>query len=235
MGLPIQQAPSYNCMLPVSKKLVKYRPFLVKEQSFLLQAKEGDSTKEVFSAIKELVTAVTDGTVDASKIPLADLEYLFLQIRTKSIGETTILNLVCNASEECTSRTDIEVNLSEIEVDVESIQDDKIKINDTLMVELIPPTTEVIVKLEGLPEADTIKPIMRACLVRIYDEDNIFELSDYRDTEIDEFVDSLTVDQFEMISEYFQSVPALKHKVEWKCSLCGEESTLELQGLANFF
>ena len=235
MGLPIQKAPSYNCMLPVSKKLVKYRPFLVKEQSFLLQAKEGDSTKEVFSAIKDLVTAVTDGTVDATKIPLADLEYLFLQIRTKSIGETTTLNLVCNASEECSGRTDIEINLSEIEVDVESIQDDKIKINDTLMVELIPPTTEVIVKVEGLPEAETIKPIMRACLVRIYDEDNIFELSDYRDSEIDDFVESLTVEQFELISEYFQSVPALKHKVEWKCNLCGEQSILELQGLANFF
>lgn len=235
MGLPIQKAPSYNCMLPVSKKLVKYRPFLVKEQSFLLQAKEGDSTKEVFSAIKDLVTAVTDGTVDATRMPLADLEYLFLQIRTKSIGETTTLNLVCNASKECPGRTDIEINLSEIEVDVESIQDNKIKINDTLMVELTPPTTEVIVKVEGLPEAETIKPIMRACLVRIYDEDNIFELSDYRDSEIDDFVESLTVDQFELISEYFQSVPSLKHKVEWKCNLCGEQSILELQGLANFF
>ena len=103
------------------------------------------------------------------------------------------------------------------------------------MVELTPPTTDIIVKLEGLPEAETVLPLMRACLVRIYDEDNIFELSDYRDSEIDDFVESLTVEQFEKISEYFQSIPALSHKVEWKCKVCGKDSTLQLQGLANFF
>ena len=235
MGLPIQTAPSYNCILPVSKTTVKYRPFLVKEQSFLLQAKEGDSSKDIFNAIQELVKAVTDGTVDAQKIPLADLEYLFLQIRAKSIGETTILNLLCQTTNECPGRTDIEINLSEIEIDVDSIQDDKIKISDTLMVELTPPTTDIIVKLEGKPEAEQVLPLMRACLVRLYDEDNIFELSDYRDSEIDDFVESLTVEQFEKISEYFQSIPALSHKVEWKCKACGKDSTLQLQGLANFF
>ena len=199
MGLPIQTAPSYNCILPVSKTTVKYRPFLVKEQSFLLQAKEGDSSKDIFNAIQELVKAVTDGTVDAQKIPLADLEYLFLQIRAKSIGETTILNLLCQATNECPGRTDIEINLSDIEIDVDSIQDDKIKISDTLMVELTPPTTDIIVKLEGKPEAEQVLPLMRACLVRLYDEDNIFELSDYRDSEIDDFVESLTLEQFEKI------------------------------------
>ena len=235
MGLPIQTAPSYNCILPVSKKTVKYRPFLVKEQSFLLQAKEGDSSKEIFDAILQLIKSVTDGTVDARKIPLADLEYLFLQIRTKSIGETTILPMSCSVTEGCNGTTNLEIKLSDITVDSSEMLDNKVKISDSLMVELAPPIVEVIVGLEGLPEAETIKPILRSCLVRLYDADDIYELSDYRDSEIDDFVDSLTVKQFEKISEYFAAVPTLRHTVDYDCSICKESNTLTLEGLANFF
>tara|TARA_B110000444_G_scaffold60462_1_gene56363 strand:- start:226 stop:933 length:708 start_codon:yes stop_codon:yes gene_type:complete len=235
MGLPIQTAPSYNCILPVSKKAVKYRPFLVKEQSFLLQAKEGNSTQEIFNAILQLVKSVTDGTVDAKKIPLADLEYLFLQIRAKSIGETTILPMPCQVSEECKGTTNIEIKLSDITVDTSEMLDDKIKLSESLMVELTPPIVDTIMSLDGLTDAETIKPIMRSCLIRLYDADDIYELSDYRDSEIDEFVESLTVEQFENVSQYFSAVPTLRHTVDYDCSICKESNTLTLEGLANFF
>lgn len=235
MGLPIQTAPSYNCELPVSKMKVKYRPFLVKEQSFLLQAKESAEASDIFSGILDLIKSVTDGKVDANKIPIADLEYLFLQIRSKSIGESVTLPLICQASVDCDGISNQEINLGDIKVDTTGMQDNKVKLNENLIVELQPPLTKLVMKLEGLEEAETILPVLRECMVRLYDDENVFELSEYRDSEINEFIESLTVTQFEKISEYFDSVPSLKHKVEWTCPKCKEETSVELQGLNNFF
>ena len=235
MGLPIQTAPSYNCELPVSKTKVKYRPFLVKEQSFLLKAKESAEASDIFSGILDLIKSVTDGKVDANKIPIADLEYLFLQIRSKSIGESVTLPLICQASPDCDGISNQEINLGDIKVDTTGMQDNKVKLNENLIVELQPPLTKLVMKLEGLDEAETILPVLRECMVRLFDDENVFELSEYRDSEINEFIESLTVTQFEKISEYFDSVPTLKHKVEWTCPKCKEETSVELQGLNNFF
>lgn len=235
MGLPIQTAPSYNCELPVSKTKVKYRPFLVKEQSFLLQAKESAEPADIFSGILDLIKSVTDGKVDANKIPIADLEYLFLQIRSKSIGESVTLPLICQADADCDGVKSIDINLQDIKVDVDGMQDNKVELNDNLIVELQPPLTKLVMKLEGLDEAETILPVLRECMVRLYDDENVFELSEYRDSEINEFIESLTVTQFEKISEYFDSVPSLKHNVEWVCPKCGGDSSVVLEGLNNFF
>ena len=104
-----------------------------------------------------------------------------------------------------------------------------------LIVEMSPPTTKIIYKLQGLKEDEMIQPLMRACLLRIYDSEEIYEMSDHRDAEIDEFVLSLTIEQFEKISEYFESLPQLKHVIEYTCHVCGHENTTTLQGLQNFF
>jgi|TARA_B110000483_G_C18140275_1_gene521145 hypothetical protein len=207
----------------------------VKEQSFLLQAKESAETSDIFAGILDLINAVTNGTVDANKLPIADLEYLFLQIRSKSIGESVTLPLVCQTDVECDGIRQVEINLSEIEVDTSGMQDNKVKLNDNLIVELQPPLTKLVVALDKLDEADTILPVLRECMVRLYDDENVFELSEYRDSEINEFIESLTVTQFEKISEYFDSVPTLKHNVEWVCPKCKQDSSVVLEGLNNFF
>lgn len=235
MGLPIQNAPSYTCELPVSQQTVKYRPFLVKEQSFLLQAKEGAANKDIFNAILDLINSVTFGKVDANKLPMADLEYLFLQIRTKSIGETIVLPLICQADEDCDGIRNVEIDLNDIEVDTSNLPENKIELNENLIVELVAPKVKLIMKLDGLEEAEQIKPILRECMVRLYDEENVFELSEYRDSEIDEFIESLTVQQFELITDYFTAIPTLKHEVSYECPKCKKESSVELEGLNNFF
>ena len=235
MGLPIQTAPSYNCELPVSKTKVKYRPFLVKEQAFLLQAKESQDNDDIFNGILQLIKSVTDGKVDANKLPIADLEYLFLQIRAKSIGETVTLPLICQTDTDCNGMVNVEIDLSTLTVDTSGMKDNKIELNDNLVVELAPPLTELVMSLEGKEENDSIIPILRGCMVRLYDDENVFELSEYRDTEIDEFIESLTVAQFEKISVYFDSVPSIKKEVEYSCPICKEKSSLTLEGINNFF
>jgi len=234
MGLPIQKAPTYKCVLPVSNIEVKYRPFLVKEQKHLLVARESENSTQIFDAIMDLVKAVTEEKIDASKIPLVDLEYLFLQVRTKSVGETAKVPLMCMA-DGCDGVGYTDVDLTTIEVDTSGILDNKIELGSNLIVELKAPDSKLIYEVENLDEVEMIKPILRECMVRIYDEENIYEMAEHRDSEIDEFIESLTVGQFEDINKYFGSMPQLKQEVEYKCEKCGTVSTNTLQGLQSFF
>jgi len=234
MGLPIQKAPTYKCVLPVSNIEVKYRPFLVKEQKHLLVARESENSTQIFDAIMDLVKAVTEEKIDASKIPLVDLEYLFLQVRTKSVGETAKVPLMCMA-DGCDGVGYTDVDLTTIEVDTSGILDNKIELGSNLIVELKAPDSKLIYEVENLDEVEMIKPILRECMVRIYDEENVYEMAEHRDSEIDEFIESLTVGQFEDINKYFGSMPQLKQEVEYKCEKCGTVSTNTLQGLQSFF
>ena len=234
MGLPIQKAPTYKCVLPVSNIEVKYRPFLVKEQKHLLVARESENSTQIFDAIMDLVKAVTEEKIDASKIPLVDLEYLFLQVRTKSVGETARVPLMCMA-DGCDGVGYTDVDLTEIEVDTSGILDNKIELGSNLIVELKAPDSKLIYEVENLDEVEMIKPILRECMIRIYDEENVYEMAEHRDSEIDEFIESLTVGQFEDINKYFGSMPQLKKEVEYKCEKCGTVSTNTLQGLQSFF
>tara|TARA_X000000368_G_scaffold59802_1_gene42186 strand:- start:232 stop:942 length:711 start_codon:yes stop_codon:yes gene_type:complete len=236
MGLPIQKATLYNTVLPVSNQKVKYRPFLVKEQANMMVTRETDSTLEMFDSIVGLISSCTEGKVDATKLPMADLEYLFLQIRTKSVGETAKLPLICrNTDEDCKEVHIEEVDLTLINVDTSKLLDSQIKISDELMVDLVPPTCQLAFEMDGKSESEVIRPLLRSCMVRIYDEENVYEMTDHRDSEIDEFIDSLTVSQFDKISEYFMSMPSLKHSVKWTCKACKFKNNVVLEGLQNFF
>jgi hypothetical protein len=234
MGLPIQKAPQYKCELPISGIEVTYRPFLVKEQNHLLIAKESEDAAAIFESIMNLINSVTEGKVDGSELPLVDLEYLFLQIRTKSIGETAKVPLMCT-QDECDGVGYTELDLTKIKVDTSGMIDNKIQLNEHLIVELSAPSSKIVYEVEELNEVEMIKPILRSCMVRIFDEESIFEMSEHRDSEIDEFIESLTVPQFEKIGEYFESMPSLQEEVEYKCDKCGEVSINTLQGLQSFF
>ena len=128
-----------------------------------------------------------------------------------------------------------ELDLTKVKVDTSSILDNKIQLNENLTVELTPPSSKLVYEIEGLDEIEMIKPILRSCMIRIYDDENIYEMSEHRDSEIDEFIENLTVNQFELISEYFESIPSMKEEIEYKCDKCGEVSNNILQGLQSFF
>jgi len=236
MALPIQAAPSYTLTLPISKKVVKYRPFLVKEQRSLLVARESENTKDIMQAVIDMISAVTSKTVDANKLAVGDLEYLFMQIRAKSVGETAGISVACT-DKECDGDGwgRVEVNLNDVTVEVDEDVNNMIQLNDDLVVEMQYPTVTSVTKVEGMNEADAIKPVLRGCMVRLFDDENVYEFSEYRDSEIDDFIDSLTIDQFEKMTEFFQNVPTLKHEVKFTCSKCKKENTRVLEGLNSFF
>ncbi len=235
MSLPVQKAPTFKCELPVSGLQIKFRPFLVKEQNHLMITRESQDPQEIFDAIIELIKSVTNGEVDASKLPMADLEYLFLQTRARSVGETVSVPLICQADDVCSAVHAEQVDLTKVNVNTSEMSDSKIQIADNLIVEMIPPTAKVVHSLTGKSESDMVIPLMRACLTRIYDEEEVYEMSDHRDAEIDEFVESLQVTQFEKISDYFGSLPSLAHEVKWTCPECGGDNYQVIKGLDSFF
>ena len=233
MGLPIQKAPTYNCELPLTGLKVKFRPFLVKEQSHLLIIKESQGEEEIFDAIAEMIKAVTNGEIDATKLPMADLEYLFINIRARSVGESIEVPYICR-NQGCGHIHRSTLDLLSLDVDDVDIEE-QIQISDNLIVEMRPPIAKDAIKWAGLNEAELIKPLMRTCMVRLYDEEEIYEMNDHRDSEIDEFIESLSLEQFDKISNFFTSLPALQHKEKWTCEKCGNKNNVVLKGLQNFF
>ena len=234
MKLPKQDTPVFKLTLPVSQQEVSFRPFLVKEQKHLFLAREGKDSKEIFNAITGLLSSVTEEKVDGADLPMADLEYLFLQIRCKSVGETTKVVLDCNA-EDCEETHIEDIDLSTVSVNTKNLPDNKIQISDELMIELKYPTTKLISDVAELDESEAVKPILRDCMVRIFDEEEIYELKDFPDREIDNFIENMTIQQFEKVMTFFNAVPALQKRVEWECKKCENENLFILQGLQNFF
>ena len=233
MKLPIQEAPSYNITLPLSKKEVNFRPFLVKEQKLLLMAREGENAKEIFDAIEQVISMVTDSKVSAKSLPMADLEYLFLQVRARSVGETADMTLYCQ-EDGCEGTGPAKVNLVDVQVKTENLPDNRIKISDNLMIELRYPQADDAVSLDGLDDLEAVKPMLVGCMEKIYDDEEIYDLADHPDSEIEKFVDSLTMNQFEIISEWFVKLPVLSEQVPFVCETCKTKQEVELKGIQNF-
>ncbi len=234
MGLPIQKAPKFKCELS-GGKVVEYRPFLVKEQKYLLIAKESEDNLEILEAIKNLVTAVTDGKVNSDELPIYDLEYLFLQIRAKSVGESVKISLYCR-EDDCNGSGSTSVDLSSVEVADVPVVDNRIELNETLGVTLqFPSTRQLALVDQKTDDGDRIIELLKFGIESIYDEESVYEASDISDTEIVEFIENLTLDQLEKLSGYFENIPSIEKVVDFKCDSCGKQQSSTLRGLSSFF
>ena len=235
MGLPIQQAPKYKTTLSDGKE-VTFRPFLVKEQKYLLLAKEGKDGNEVLDAVKELIHNVTFGKVDTDTLPLWDLEYLFLQIRTKSIGESVDLRYKCY-KQGCNGTMENSLDLSEVQLKFSDEEiDNVVKLTDTLGVMLKYPTAREIVQADSFEdEGDKIVHLLKHGIHQIFDEENVYDTDDTSEEELQEFVESLTLEQVDKLQDFFQNVPTLSHELDLRCGTCGAETKKVLQGLQSFF
>jgi hypothetical protein len=235
MGLPIQKAPKFKCELS-DGTMVTYRPFLVKEQKYLLLAKEGKNGEEVLDATKQLISSVTDGQVNTDKLMMADLEYLFLQIRAKSVGETQKMTMYCR-ERDCKGTGQTVVDLSEVKVTYPDKElSNTVQLNETLGVTLRYPTARQLAKTEDIEdEGDRLVHLLKYGIEGIYDEETVYNTDDIQDSELTEFVESLTLEQVNRLNEFFENIPTLQHDVEFKCDSCGTLNTTKLKGLQSFF
>ena len=239
MALPILNVPVYETVLPSTEKVIKYRPFLVKEEKILLTALEADDTKALSGAVRQIVNNCVQGELDVDKLPTFDIEYLFLRLRAKSVGEKVTIGLKpwgCpkNEGKLCENTTEVEINLEEVKVDKNKASSPKIMLDDKIGIKMRYPDINTI-NLTGTTSEAAGMDVIRDCIDMIYTEEETHERGSFTDEELDEFIDSLNSQQFKLMREFFDNMPVLKHTVKYKCETCKEEKETTLQGLNSFF
>lgn len=239
MSLPKINSPIYETRLISSGKIVKFRPFLVKEQKLFLMAAESNDTKDITNTIKQVLqNCVLTEDIDIENLPIFDLEYLFLQLRAKSVGEISKLTYKCNnkidENKTCGNVVEINVDLNSIQPTIPKEHNPKIQLSKNLGMTMRYPNFSMLNKLNIESELDMFK-ILVSCIDYIYDNDSIYYTKDYTSDELNEFIDAMSQDDLEKVKNFFTTMPKIEKDVEFKCKKCGYTETMHLEGIQNFF
>jgi hypothetical protein len=238
MVLPKISVPTYSLEIPSIKKEIKYRPFLVKEEKILIIAMESDDMKQIMDAVKTVISncIITKG-IKVDQLATFDIEYLFLNVRGKSVGESVDVLITC--PDDGTTQVPVSINLDEIKVNVDENHSRDIKLDDVLSLRMKYPSLKEFVKnnfdnTESASVNDTFEMIS-ACVEQIYSEEESWNASDTTKKELNEFLEQLTTNQFKEIEKFFDTMPKLSHTIKLKNPNTGEESEVVLEGLNSFF
>jgi len=236
MALPKLTTPTYELEVPSTDEKVKYRPFLVKEEKILLMAMESGENKEIVQAVKDIVTECTFGKLNLGTMPMFDVEYLFLNIRSKSVGEISKLNVLCPDDKK--TYASVEVNLSEIKVQVDDGHTNKIELTDEMGIIMTYPTIDSFNET-GIQTitASNMLEVIGNCVLQIYEEkgEKVYEAKDQTKKELNDFIESMNTSQFKKLQKFFDTMPKLKHEITVKNPKTKKESKITLMGLNDFF
>ena len=233
MALPKLNTPTYELELPSTDEKIKYRPFLVKEQKILLMAQESGEDKDIADAMGKLVSACTFGKIDPKTSPMFDLEYVFLKIRGKSVGEKVQLNLICPDDGE--TSVSVELDLNDIGVQILEEHNNEIAINDDVKIIFrYPLLTDMVGMKEGTTDVEKVFHFLTSCIKSIHFGDDVYQKVDLKDKEIADFVDQMTGDQFELVTDFFNTMPKLRHMVEVTNPKTKKKNEILLEGLESF-
>ena len=244
MALPKLNSPIFELILPSSGKEVKYRPFLVKEQKLLLMAIESKEQKEMLRAMKQIINNCAIDKIDVDQLPMFDLEYFFIKLRAKSVGETIDLQLMHpmgrNSDEQpCEHVTKMVINLMDVEVEKPENHTNKIELDESgVGVCLRYPTMALADKIQIAGQKSQIESILDLVVDSIdyiYDKESVYPAKDSTKKELMDFVNDLSQEQFKKLTDFFNNIPKLKHTVRWRCSACGCDEHVDIEGMANFF
>jgi len=239
MSLPKLNVPVYETVLPSTEKVIKYRPFLVKEEKVLLTAMEDGKTETIMNAVKQVLKNCIQSKIDLDKLPTFDLEFLFLRLRAKSVGEEVTIGLKpwgCpqNNGELCDKTTEVKVNLEEVKVIKDEKHISKIMLDDNVGIKMRYPDISKIDSDMG-DNFETGMKMVKDSIDMIFTSDETHERDTISETELNDFIDSLNTEQFGRIKEFFDTMPQLKHIAKYTCSTCGEEKETTITGLNSFF
>ena len=235
MALPSVGNPTYELKLHSVDHKIKYRPFLVKEEKILLTALEGGETADIVRATKEIIrNCCLDEDVEIEKLPAFDIELFFLNLRARSVGENVEIGMNCQ-TKDCDGEVSVQVNLEKIGLEISKDHTDVIKLTNKIKVKLKYPDIDRMTRPPEESQMDSIFEITKACIESIWDGDEIHDIRDYTEQELEDFIMSLNQQQFGKLIGYFNTMPKLKHKVEFTCPKCGSKQESVLEGLQSFF
>jgi len=236
MALPKLTTPTYELEIPSTDAKIKYRPFLVKEEKILMMAMESKKNPDIVQAVKDIVSECTFNKVELSDLPMFDVEYIFLQIRSKSVGEVSKLKLLC--PDDGVTYADVELNLNEVKVQVGDDHTNKIALDNGMGMIMKYPTIDSF-KDSGIQDinATNMLEVISACILQIYEEEGkkTYEPKDQTQKELTDFIEQLTTKQFQNVQSFFDTMPKLKHTVKITNPKTKKESEIVLSGLNDFF
>ena len=238
MPLPKITTPTYELELPSTEETILYRPFLVKEEKLLVIALESEDTKQITTAIKTVIkNCIITKNIKVETLPTFDIEFLFLNIRGKSVGEQVDVNIICPDDNE--TNVSISINLDDIKVQKNEEHTNKIKVDPTIMMEMKYPSLEQFIKnnfdFNNQNAMDQSFDLIASCIDKIYTEDEVWSTSDVTKKEVTEFLESMNSSQFKDIEKFFETMPKLSHKIQITNPKTKVESEVTLEGLASFF
>lgn len=234
MALPkLNAVPKYELTLPSFKSPIKFRPFLVKEEKVLMIAAESEDPRQMIGALADIVENCIDANIDRSQMTSTDVEYAFLKIRAKSVGENANIGLSCP---HCNAVNSVDVNVDEIETPKVSKLKDKIEVDKNIFIELQQPSFDAILETttENSTAADSLLKIVCKCIVGIKTEDEYIKTADISEEELIEFVESMDTKQFNLIREFVEQLPRIQHTVNYKCEKCGSDNEFTIEGIQSF-
>jgi len=233
MALPKLNTPTYELELPSTGEIIKYRPFLVKEQKLLLIAQESGEEKQIANAMGELVNSCTFGKVNTKSAPMFDIEYLFLKIRGKSVGEKVKLNLICPDDGKTT--VPYELNLEDVECQVQDDHSNEIQINEDIKIVFRYPLLNDLQNVKASAgDSEKTFHFMECCIDSIHSGDDVFQRIDIKDKELSDFIEQFTNEQFEKITQFFNTMPKLRHVVKVTNPKTKKKNEILLEGLESF-
>ena len=236
MALPKLTTPTYELEIPSTDEKISYRPFLVKEEKILLMAMESGKNEDIVNAVKQIVSECTFNKLKLGTMPMFDVEYIFLNIRAKSIGEVSKLKLLC--PDDNKTYANVEVNLEEVQVQVSDDHTNKIELTDNMGMIMTYPTIDSFAE-SGIQQinANNMIDIIGSCILQIYEDngEKVYEAKDQTKKELVEFIEQLNTKQFQDVQKFFDTMPRLKHTIKVKNPKTKKTSDVTLSGLNDFF
>mgnify|MGYP006265959731 CR=1 FL=1 len=237
MALPINSTPVYNLTVPSTGKQVNFRPFLIKEEKALMLAQQSEDPRVMVESLKTVIKDCIKDPIDVNNLAVFDIEYIFTQIRSKSVGEIVELMLRCDTCEDEKAVAKVEVDLTSIEVKKDASHTTNITLFDDVGVIMKYPTVELIKRLQNIDAAniDQVFDIVVECMESIFDSEQVWNAKDQTKAELLEFLNNLSSDQFEKIQQFFETMPHMQKQISYDCPVCGKHHDKVLEGLQSFF
>ena len=233
MALPKLNTVTYDLKLPSSGQKIEYRPFLVKEQKALMIAQESGEDAQIEKAFAQIINDCVLDDVDPYILPMFDIEYVFLRIRGKSVGEKVKLSVLCPDDKK--TRVEVEVNLEEVDVQMSVDHSNTIELNDGISVIMKYPCLGDMSGFNEEGEVKSLFEMIKRCVSEVRQGDTIYNRVDITDKELDEFIDSMSAENFEQVTNFFNTMPKLIHVVEVKNPKTKKKSEIPIEGLQSFF